>query len=103
MALQVLRPPDTLPVDPEQVAKDIEVLHAAGVAQAGTDEVRLFVFGLFFGYFWRVFVCSTVFGLLCAYIPPPQTPSPPRLYAASIFTLSYHSINMICNRNSIVR
>jgi hypothetical protein len=54
MALQVLRPPDTLPVDPGEVAKDIEVLHAAGAAQAGTDEVRLCVFLLRCGLSWAV-------------------------------------------------
>ena len=52
MALQVLRLPYTLPVDAAQVTKDIEVLHAAGTAQAGTDEVRLCVFRMSCLFFW---------------------------------------------------
>ena len=38
MALNAQRPPDTLPVDPKQVAADVETLHSAAKKR---EEVRL--------------------------------------------------------------
>ena len=39
MALNAQRPPDTLPVDPKQVAADVATLHSAAKKR---EEVRLF-------------------------------------------------------------
>lgn len=90
MALQVLRPPYTLPVDAAQVTKDIEVLHAAGTAQAGTDEVRLCVFRmscLFFGCVLLVWV----FGLYYAHTP---TFTPSVNHALNIGQESTHAYDL---------
>ena len=38
MALNAQRPPDTLPVDPKQIAADVETLHSAAKKR---EEVRL--------------------------------------------------------------
>lgn len=39
MALTANRPPDSVPVDKEAVAKDIDALFEAGQGKSGTDEV----------------------------------------------------------------